>query len=612
MLIAMTYLSTTFRHGLTPIQEIDYLVDSNDQYTVSKIQKIADYAWQKNDQKSASSDIPDDLRWFRFTLAELNTAQSWLLEIEYPMLGQAKVWFVQQNKLLAEYQLGDTLLLTQRHVNQQSFVMPIPKVVGPIQVYINSSTAGVMRTSPNVWQQQDYLIFVTENSLVMGMFFGLMLTISLASLLFFITTREVNFLVYTGFVICLTLTLSALDGLGYRYIWPHSVWWQGHAVGVFANLTLFLSIIFYDQLLSVKTYNIKLSKLLNMTAYGFLALSIISLFIPLQFFINTFLFMFCVYAIVIFAVTIWLWNKGLNIARFYTFAWAVLFFSSLIVGLDNLDIIKVNLPSHYVISLGAAIETLILGIILASNHYQQQQTLIEDQAELLENERRSEDAHNNQLAIDTSTEELEYKVQERTLELEIALRELSDTNRELQEINTLDALTGIRNRSYFDKKYLAEVRRSRREQTQLSVVMLDIDHFKKVNDQYGHLVGDECIKNVARSLASALRRPSDDVCRYGGEEFALILPNTDLPGAMSLVDQLRLEIAKNTIQTEDKTVNITISAGIGTAIADLNQPEDCILALADKQLYAAKNAGRNNVKGSYLEGSHLAANNHQD
>jgi diguanylate cyclase (GGDEF)-like protein len=145
------------------------------------------------------------------------------------------------------------------------------------------------------------------------------------------------------------------------------------------------------------------------------------------------------------------------------------------------------------------------------------------------------------------------------------------------------------------------VRRSRREQTQLSIVMMDIDHFKNVNDKYGHLVGDECIKCVANTLNKALKRPSDDVCRYGGDEFALILPSTDLEGALVLVEQLRDKIEKASIQDSNVSINITISAGIGTAIADLNQPEDNILALADKQLYAAKRAGRNNVQGSHLD-----------
>ena len=98
-------------------------------------------------------------------------------------------------------------------------------------------------------------------------------------------------------------------------------------------------------------------------------------------------------------------------------------------------------------------------------------------------ERMARQAQDEMLKVkEEAQDELEYKVQERTLELEIALRELSETNRELEKKNTTDALTDIRNRHYFDKKYLAEVRRSRREQTELTVAMIDVDHFKSIND----------------------------------------------------------------------------------------------------------------------------------
>ncbi len=454
-----------------------------------------------------------------------------------------------------------------------------------------------MRLPLTIWQQDDYLEFTSKSGLIMGGFFGLMLAMGLSNLFFFITTRTPIFLVYAGYVIFLALTLSALQGLGYRYIWPNSPWLQQHAVGIFANLTVWLSIIFCDLLLNVRAYSTRLSKLLNITAYAFLIGLVISLFIPLQVFIKTFLLMLCASGVFILAISIWLWIKDIAIAQYYTLAWAVLFISGFAVSLDTLNIINFNLPSYYLLMLGAGIETVLLALILAISHNQQRQALLNTQAKLLNKERQAQHAQKDMLTLQVNTtEELEYKVQERTLELEIALRELSDTNRELQEKNTLDALTGIRNRSYFDKKYQAEVRRSRREKTQLSIVMMDIDHFKNVNDQYGHLVGDECIKTVAHTLKKALKRPSDDVCRYGGEEFALILPSTDLKGALALVEQLRTEIEKTTIQAEDVAINITISAGIGTAIADLNQPEDIILALADKQ-----NAGRNNVQGSQLD-----------
>jgi diguanylate cyclase (GGDEF)-like protein len=604
--IAVVFVATNFsssnRPSHTVVQNVDHLVDTKKQYSISNILSSSDSIWQPQHQDLTSLGLSDELHWFKFTLNNIAPAQARLLEIDNALLDSINIWFVQDNKILAEYQAGDTLAFSQRTVQHEHFLFPVPTSEQLLEVYVSSYSEGVMGLPLNIWQQNDYLAFTSKSSLIMGGFFGLMLAMGLSNLFFFITTRSPIFLMYAGYVIFFGLTLSALQGLGYRYIWPNSSWLQQHAVGIFANLAVWLSILICDLLLNVRAFNTTLSKFLKISAYVFLFGLIISLFIPLQVFIKVFLLMLCVNGVLILTVAIWLWAKGLAIAGYYTLAWAVLFASSFAVSLDILNIINLDLPAYYLLMLGAGIETVLLALILAIGHNQQHQALLNTQAALLSKERQAQRAQEDMLALqEGNTEELEYKVQERTLELEVALRELSETNRELQEKNTLDALTGIRNRRYFDKKYQAEVRRSRREQTQLSVVMMDIDHFKNVNDQYGHLVGDECIKTVANIIKNALKRSSDDVCRFGGEEFAIILPNTDLEGALLLVERLRAKIEKTTIQVEDVSIIITISAGIGTAIADLNQPEDIILALADKQLYSAKNAGRNNVQGRHLD-----------
>jgi diguanylate cyclase (GGDEF)-like protein len=602
VIFAITHFSSTVRPNHTIVQNVKHLVDTKKQYSISNIMSSKQDIWHVYSQDLTSLDMSNEIHWFKFTLSYIDSEQFRLLEIDNALLDSVNLWFVQDNKVLAEYQIGDTLPFSQRAVEHENFLFPIPKNRQSVQVYVSTYSNGAMRLPLNIWKQNDYLEFTSKSGLIMGGFFGLMLAMGLSNLFFFITTRTSTFLVYTGYVIFLALTLSALQGLGYRYIWPNSPWFQQHAVGIFASLTVWLSIIFFDLLLNIKIYNTQLSRLLKFTAYAFLIGLVISLLIPLQVFFKVFLLMLCASGVFILAVSTWLCIKGLAIARYYTFAWAVLFICVVVVSLDVLNIINVNLPFYYILMIGAGIETVLLALILAISHNQQRQTLLDTQAKLLNKERQAQHSQRDMLALqENTTEDLEYKVQERTLELEIALRELSETNRELQEKNTLDALTGISNRSYFDKKYKAEVRRSRREQTQLSIVMMDIDHFKNVNDKYGHLVGDECIKCVANTLNKALKRPSDDVCRYGGDEFALILPSTDLEGALVLVEQLRDKIEKASIQDSNMSINITISAGIGTAISDLNQPEDNILALADKQLYAAKMAGRNNVQGSHLD-----------
>jgi diguanylate cyclase (GGDEF)-like protein len=193
------------------------------------------------------------------------------------------------------------------------------------------------------------------------------------------------------------------------------------------------------------------------------------------------------------------------------------------------------------------------------------------------------------------TDELESKVQERTLELHIALQELEEANKELQEKNTLDELTGLYNRRFYDQKIQAEFRRSRRNLTPLSLVVIDIDHFKKVNDNYGHLAGDECLVAVSACIKRCLRRSADISCRYGGEEFCLILPETDSKGALVLAEELRESIETCQISYNNIAIKLTISCGISTYLQQKNVKPEHLFAVADQALYKAKDNGRNQI-----------------
>jgi diguanylate cyclase (GGDEF)-like protein len=193
-------------------------------------------------------------------------------------------------------------------------------------------------------------------------------------------------------------------------------------------------------------------------------------------------------------------------------------------------------------------------------------------------------------------EELESTVQERTLELHIALQELEDANRELSEINTRDELTGLYNRRFYDQKIQAEFRRSRRNLSHLSLLIIDIDHFKKVNDNYGHLAGDHCLKAVSNTIKTAVQRSADIACRYGGEEFCIILPETDQQGSVLFAEELRKNIEQLLIQHEEQKIPLTISCGIAVYQQQKNATPESIFTLADQALYQAKKQGRNQVK----------------
>jgi len=227
-------------------------------------------------------------------------------------------------------------------------------------------------------------------------------------------------------------------------------------------------------------------------------------------------------------------------------------------------------------------------------HQQQTQLLVNELSTLQSAMAASEQAR---VALEQEQQEsqdlLEDKVQERTLELNIALQELEEVNHELEQKNTLDELTGLFNRRFYDQKIMAEYRRSRRNLTPLSLIIIDIDHFKNVNDTYGHLAGDQCLMWLSEQIKKSLKRSADMAFRYGGEEFCLILPDTDSQGAIGLAELLRKSVAKQQCMYNNIHIPLTLSCGVTTySQQDQALPEQ-LFACADKALYQAKDSGRN-------------------
>jgi diguanylate cyclase (GGDEF)-like protein len=191
--------------------------------------------------------------------------------------------------------------------------------------------------------------------------------------------------------------------------------------------------------------------------------------------------------------------------------------------------------------------------------------------------------------------ELELKVQDRTLELNAALQKLSRAYDMLKELTTIDAVTGIKNRRYFDESFELEWRRAARQRYPISLLLLDLDHFKLVNDTHGHLAGDECLHAVATGIASKLKRPADILARYGGEEFVIILPHTYNSNAYLLAEQIRSHIETLPIVADKADIHVTISIGVSTITPRQDNDRKELIAAADTALYEAKGIGRNKV-----------------
>ncbi|MFZ1029612.1 MAG: diguanylate cyclase [Limnoraphis robusta] len=176
-----------------------------------------------------------------------------------------------------------------------------------------------------------------------------------------------------------------------------------------------------------------------------------------------------------------------------------------------------------------------------------------------------------------------------------AEKELQEANKTLELLAHTDGLTQIANRRYFDDYLLKEWLRLAREQLPLSLILLDIDHFKAYNDYYGHQAGDQCLISIAQAIKRTIKRPADLVARYGGEEFVIVLPMTNREGAIIVAQQIQQSIHDLAIFHQKSEVSniVTISMGISSTIPDYQAQPDVLIAQADKLLYTAKQQGRN-------------------
>jgi diguanylate cyclase (GGDEF)-like protein/PAS domain S-box-containing protein len=195
----------------------------------------------------------------------------------------------------------------------------------------------------------------------------------------------------------------------------------------------------------------------------------------------------------------------------------------------------------------------------------------------------------------------------------IVMRNITERKLREEELEVMafrDSLTGLANRRLFDLVLEREWNRTLREGTEMSLILLDIDHFKQFNDHYGHLFGDDCLRAIARAIQNALARTLDLAARYGGEEIAIILPGTDAAGALQVAERLRTRIEALRIPhnwNSEGSGFVTASFGLATALArcggTMKMPESLLLA-ADNALYKAKSNGRNRVETAHLLATH--------
>jgi diguanylate cyclase (GGDEF)-like protein len=471
--------------------------------------------------------------WVRFTLnnpADLDRLV--YLRQEYPLIDSLELYEpVADGGWRRLAATGDRQPFGSRPVAHRDFLFPInvPANTGRTY-YLRYASQGPIDIILSLLDPAEATAAVSREQLAYGIYFGCVLMLLVWSGLVFIAVRDHAFLSYFGYVGTFGLYMLVNTGLAFQYLWPDSPRWANTCLIVLLSGSLIAALQFSTTILRAKDFTPRLNRVARgLQLLGLFAIALIPL---LEYSVLVKPVAFLVLVGVIFMIALGFLNllSGSQPAKFYVIAWGFFLCGSIIFLLKNFGLVPHTFITQHSWQVGSLLEMILLSMTLSSRMN-------------------------------------ELKHQSRT-----------------------DPLTLLGNRRLFDDRFPSEFAQAEEANRPLSLIMLDIDHFKNYNDRHGHAQGDEAIKLVGNALRRHARKPFV-ACRYGGEEFCVILPNTPAQAAALVAERLRAMVQA----AMPGDLGITISVGYACRSGNDFASPDKLFEAADGALYAAKAAGRNRI-----------------
>lgn len=565
-----------FDHSRLPLeQRLQFLEDSSGDLGLAAVRERDD--WQQLQGPTFNRGYSDSAWWLRVRLSnEAATGRERLLSIGYPVLGDVQVHVLADGQRHESWQLGHDYPYSQRPLDHRFFVVPLEwEANETLAVYVRVRTESSVQVPVTLWERETFRTHDITANILHGIYFGAFLVIGVYNLLLFFALGERSYLYYVGFVFTLALLMASLSGYGFRYLWPTATEWNDQAILVFICGVLVFAGLFIRRFLQLSQLSARLDGLALLVVSVSSVTAVLSFWLSYSALILVLIPLVVLGCLIAFFGGIYAWYRGQATAKYYVLAWSFLLTGGIILALSKGGVLPSNVFTDHAAQLGSIFEVVLLSFALAQRINVERQLRYEAQSETLETARRL-------------NRELEDRVRERT-------RELETLNRKLNELSVTDELTGLRNRRFLDEQLRQEVEWARRTGRPMAVAMLDIDHFKPVNDTYGHQVGDECLTMVGAIVHANLRSPQDTAARYGGEEFAMILPETDEQGAVRVLERIRQQVSEVSHTNEGVSLALTLSGGVTIQREAASVTPEQLLADADRALYRAKAEGRDRV-----------------
>ncbi|WP_135555649.1 sensor domain-containing diguanylate cyclase [Paenibacillus cymbidii] len=529
-------------------------VDPDGKWTIEQAAG-ADAALQYTDrpERTPNYGYSAAVRWIRLDIRNDTAKSMWLLQTDYAPIDRLDFYVAGGDGSFAHTRMGDSMPFGERPISNRSPTMQLQLEPGKQQtVFLRVETEGAMALPMKLYAPLVYTEREQSTYLLMGAYYGMMLVLTAFNIILAFSMRSRAYFYYVFINASTLLLFLSLNGIAYQYIWPDAVWWNNRSIVFFMCLSHIAALLFARSFLRITKQRfgtlyrlfvamiaVELANMLVLLAdyRTGLVLSVYSIGV-----IDVFIIVAAVISL----------RSGNRPARYFILGWGAFLLGAILSAMTDAGFIPMMPWLVYASQVGSVCEAVILSWGLAG------------------------------------------RIHSIRKEKEIAIAQMNETRR----LADSDDLTGLYNRRYVIAAFEQAVMRGGGS---MSLMLLDVDYFKQVNDTYGHDTGDLVLQKLARVLRASFR-PRDIVGRFGGEEFMVLLQDTNRDQAHRAAEFLLGTIRKQPFLIGEHTLSCTVSIGIaewkGTPEDDFHQ----VLLRADEALYAAKRGGRDRVCEASWEG----------
>ena len=507
------------------------------------LEQVLALEFQDNHAESANFGFSQSAWWVRLRLSNPSgQTRLLLLRQDYPLIDWLELWSRQPDGSWQALRTGDRRPFASREIRHRDFIFSLELPPQAEQTYyLRYASAGSLNIGLSLSAPQALLERIGLEQLAYGFYYGAFLSLVLYNLFMFLVVRDRAFFFYLLYIGSYGLYMAVHNGLTYQFLWPHSPRLANDSLLLLLGLSLLWALQFARSILTTRRLAPRLDRL-SQALQGLCVLLMLG--IP-WFSYAQLIQPFSALTLVITGQMLLLGAAALlahaRPARYYLLAWTALLLGVVVYMMKTFGWLPHNVLTQNAFQLGSLIEMLLLSLALRARV------------------------------------------------------------RELKHDSYLDALTGLCNRRHFDHQLHAEMQLAQQLGRPLSLLLLDIDHFKRFNDSHGHQAGDRVLQKVARLLQCEVRKPCT-ACRHGGEEFSVIMPGSNAEAAGALAERLRRELAKLTTGETP----LTLSIGLVSLDDDPFEGPEQLFAAADDALYAAKRGGRDRIVRYRVETTPLA------